>query len=577
MFKRSHSSRNRSPASQNAYDKEVYKLQEWFSKHVTLDGKPYTLDLDQTKAVLDAHKNTLVTARAGSGKTRVIVAKIAYLIACKNYQIPEIAAFMFNRTAAAEVNERIGAVRVCGKTLTEMSSLPASSKPQIASTFHKYALDLLKSVGDHPKIISENDQNQLINSALKKALKHLHIELPPTKYIEYFKHANNFVTRAGQEFLGGQGIKQLREKLEDFYRSKQNDPTFAEVLRIHRVCFLTYQNYLEFLKPPQTNFNLLIAKAAELLSNSTSSAVFPQVAKLKYLLVDEYQDFSRLFFSMIQAMRQNCPGSKLFAVGDDWQAINRFAGSNVSYFIDFTKYFTEESCNIPLVTNYRSAKSIVENANNYMLKNYDPAALSAVAFSHQKGRISKVNYQKIKFDATDLYEDALGDAVYQLALITTIQSHHQISFEAKNDLKKLLPIAKMLKSLTKIICKHRREQIMLLHRHNFTSVPVVTLEIFLQALQKILTEQNILTSQQFHKQVRCMTMHKSKGLESEVVILLEMNHDVVATSHPHANLFQVFGDDRPAELADRHRLLYVALTRAKKHLYILSSDQRPPV
>ena len=56
-------------------------FKSWFESHVSLGGKPYTLDLDQARAVFDNHKNTLVTARAGSGKTRVIVDKIAYLVA----------------------------------------------------------------------------------------------------------------------------------------------------------------------------------------------------------------------------------------------------------------------------------------------------------------------------------------------------------------------------------------------------------------------------------------------------------------------------------------------------------------
>ena len=97
------------------------ELQEWFAKHVTLDGKPYTLDRDQAAAVLDRHRNTLVTARAGSGKTRVIVAKTAYLVAVEQISLGEIAIFMFNRTAAAEVNERIACVKVDGRTLPEIS------------------------------------------------------------------------------------------------------------------------------------------------------------------------------------------------------------------------------------------------------------------------------------------------------------------------------------------------------------------------------------------------------------------------------------------------------------------------
>ena len=97
------------------------EIQQWFAEHVTLDSEPYTLDLDQARAASDLHQNTLVTARAGSGKTRVIVAKTAFLVAYQGIPLSQIAIFMFNRAAAAEVNQRISTVKVDGHSLTEIS------------------------------------------------------------------------------------------------------------------------------------------------------------------------------------------------------------------------------------------------------------------------------------------------------------------------------------------------------------------------------------------------------------------------------------------------------------------------
>lgn len=86
-----------------------------------------------------------------------------------------------------------------------------------------------------------------------------------------------------------------------------------------------------------------------------------------------------------------------------------------------------------------------------------------------------------------------------------------------------------------------------------------------------------MTTEDFTKQVRCLTMHKSKGLESEVVIILEANRELILGHHPNADLWQIFGDNASVEKADQHRLLYVAMTRAKKKLYILSTDRRPAI
>ena len=133
--------------------------------------------------------------------------------------------------------------------------------------------------------------------------------------------------------------------------------------------------------------------------------------------------------------------------------------------------------------------------------------------------------------------------------------------------------ARLLKQLTKICHKHSGQSIMLLHRHNFTSYENVDLETLRQALKGLIVSEHIMTGTNFERQIRCMTMHKSKGLESEIVILLEVDREVVAAHHPHATIFPLFGDTRTAESADQKRLLYVAMTRAKQQLYILSQER----
>lgn len=591
--------------SQNAYTKEqdepealqnaasgeahpqirnVKEAQEWFEKHVLLSGKPYTLDLDQARAVFDQHKNTLVTARAGSGKTRVIVAKVAYLVAVMGVELPEIAVFMFNRTAAAEVNERIADVLVDGRPLSHYSTRSAKvDSIAVASTFHKFALDLVKLSGMNPQIISEAEHERLVRQCLSDAIRESHAKVSPRERAELLKLISGFIARAGQKYTGPAGLHRLLDDVEGYCSAHIHDPSFRTSLRTHQFAFATYRKYLSELHSPKINFNILMSLASDLLfhakemSRSQSGKILEKVSQLKYLLVDEYQDFSYLFFNIIQSIRHVAPDAKLFAVGDDWQAINRFAGSDVDYFINFAKYFPEDTVNIPLMTNYRSDVRIVENANDYMLAHYDPQASRAVPFSRQKGKIFRLNPEKVRFNTGDLKEDALGDARYQLAIARAIaQENHPVSLSELSRNKSLLYAAKLLKSVTKIIKKHRHEQIMLLHRHNFTSALGVTLLVFMSALRTTLADEGELSAQEFERQIRCFTMHRSKGLESDVVILLELNRDLVLASHPHAQMFEIFGDNAAAEKSDQHRLLYVALTRAKHQLYILSSDRHPP-
>ena len=76
---------------------KIHEVQAWFKRHVKTHDAPYLLDKHQANIVLDSHTNTLVTARAGSGKTRTIVAKITYLIANQHFTPEQIIVFAFNR------------------------------------------------------------------------------------------------------------------------------------------------------------------------------------------------------------------------------------------------------------------------------------------------------------------------------------------------------------------------------------------------------------------------------------------------------------------------------------------------
>ncbi len=560
-----------------------------------MEGRPYTLDFDQARAVVDSHCNTLVTARAGSGKTRVIVAKIAYLVAQKGYRLSEIAAFMFNRAAAAEVNQRIGSVLVEGENLASISARTHKSvsvkKQQanflqseneqndsvtVASTFHKFALEIVKISGIRPQIISEQEQATIIRRELELYLSKRQLQLSTNRKNQYLQLISGFITRAGQRFPGAEGVEKLRQEVDRYCKAVD-----SEWRQLHCITLKVYEAYLGYLTPPKLDFNLLMSTATKLLKqcinvrpfhNPQLDSIRARIGKYKYLLVDEYQDFSYLFFDIIKATRQVCPASKLFAVGDDWQAINRFAGSDCDYFLNFDRYFSQDPINIPLATNYRSDRKIVEHANTYMLSTYDPGAIPARAFNKNSGRIYHLDPQRTRFDATDILEDGLSDGQYQEGLLKALS---ETGFSAKYQAKELTESAQLLKTLVKVIHKNRGCQIMLLHRHNFTSFMGIDLCILQRALELSLIAQNIMSKEDFDERVRIMTMHKSKGLEADVVILMEFNREIVASMHSHATIFSIFGDNEENERLDQCRLTYVALTRAKHKLYILSSDNDP--
>ena len=555
-------------------------VQQWFADHVRLHGAPYTLDRDQAQAVCDQHTNTLVVARAGSGKTRIIVAKAIFLVYVCNYAWKEVLIFMFNRAAAAEVNQRLAEVVV--------NQRPIAKQPlQVASTFHKFALDVLKGSGLQPRIISTDLQTDYLRQAFTKALglKRLH----PTARAEAFKLTQSFIARAGQSYPTHADLPALRSALQQSLLTATPAQAFYQKLG-----FAAYTHYLQQFQPPQLDFNQLLAAAAQELqtqaasftcaaattstaitaaaattsatttaANTSSAPTTPAtLAHLRYLMIDEYQDFSLPFFRLAQALRALYPELRLFAVGDDWQAINRFAGSDVRYFTDFKHFFPEDSTIIPLLTNYRSRRRIVENANRFMLTHYDPQALPAKTFQRRRGRITTLRPEKLRYDPTDLEEDAMSDGRYGKLLPRQLPTSQQ------------KPAGQLLKQLFLLIKRHPRTSFLILHRHNFTTYPGLDLIKLQQALTQLAASEQVLTPAAFKSQIRFLTIHKSKGLEADIVVLLEFNRDLLFAPHPHGSLFTVFGDNRAQEAADQARLLYVALTRAKERLYLLTSDRR---
>ena len=134
----------------NALDRQSYEtikakyVKQWFEQHVYEDGRAYVLDEQQVLAVLNDNKNTIVTARAGSGKTRTLVAKVVYLAAKYNIKPDELLVFVFNKKASDEINERLEKITVDGKQIFY--------NPEIATTFHAFARKIV-DYGDRKSVV----------------------------------------------------------------------------------------------------------------------------------------------------------------------------------------------------------------------------------------------------------------------------------------------------------------------------------------------------------------------------------------------------------------------------------------
>lgn len=263
--------------------------------------------------------------------------------------------------------------------------------------------------------------------------------------------------------------------------------------------------------------------------------------KLRFVLVDEYQDFSPMFDEIIGAMRRGNDKIELFCVGDDWQAINRFAGSNSVYFTDFANHH-HECAQINVLTNYRSHNSITSLGNVLM------SGLGQQAMPLIGGKAGKC----------------------QVALIDKFLPTPSERIEHKSD--ELTPAVMRIVKL----CLDDDHTVTLLARRN--ALPWRTNLDKSQSNSGLLVQfQEHLRSyfpEEMRSKVSVSTIHSFKGRESDVVVVLDAVKGSYPFIHPNWMFTRIFGDTLHQLNFDERCLLYVAVTRARKHLILLTESGR---
>lgn len=580
---------------------EATRVQKWFIEHVTYEGEAYTIDYEQALSVVDGSLNAIVVARAGSGKTRTLVAKIVYLVARCGVKPEEIMAFVFNANAAVEINERLSKMCVDGVAVIGdgryVGDGVALGGVKIASTFHAFSRRVVYMVcGEKEKcgeILAEEkeafvlkivkkmmgearwwrkmmlflkgeDGAELVDGREKVALNENEIE-------KLTDMMTQFINRAQQKYLGSKVT--VAEVAERYLAENEVSGRERLFIELGVECFRRYHWYLLDAKRGLmgfsqygTDFNLIVSWASKMIYSGR-----PEVEKLlsqkKYILIDEYQDFSQLFLAAVEAIRSVAPDAKLFVVGDDWQAINRFAGSEVEYFRNFEGYFGKDLRRYEISTNYRCDKEVVSLARRFVCRSMKEKG-NFRAFSREQGKVvvakpqeTEVGYALVPYDLRVSVEDRiLREAVIRTGCVVVKKA-----------------VVRYLKTVVEIIRENlegrgrvQAKEIMILHRNNEMNIGGVSLAGFGRGLKWGLDRLGVLSEEEFDDKVRLMTMHKSKGLEADVVVILEADEGVIPKTHPDTILYRMFGETEDIALDDQKRLFYVAMTRAKHRLYILS-------
>jgi DNA helicase IV len=308
-----------------------------------------------------------------------------------------------------------------------------------------------------------------------------------------------------------------------------------------------YGDYLESLRGSgQEDFDGLMNRAAEAVR--AGRTVFERksgagdLTALSYIAIDEFQDFSSLFHEVVSAIRSQNGAVRLFCVGDDWQAINGFAGSDLAFFRGFHEHYPSPR-RLTISTNYRSASSIVA-ASNALMRD-EPNGSPAIARARSEGNVQVADMAD--FAPTPFEQDQFaGDLITPMVL--RLVRH---ALDHKLDVA-LLTRRNGLPWYTAAASDGRTD----------TREPSGFLHVIRSRFPDV-DETRITTS----------TVHKFKGLEKRAVIILDGVKRSYPLVHPSWVFMRVFGDSPSTITDEERRLFYVALTRAIEHLTIIT-DKR---
>ena len=287
----------------------------------------------QREAVTAEAKPMLVLAGAGSGKTRVLVHRIAWLIQVQQVSPFGILAVTFTNKAAAEMRVRIEQL------------IGGSARSMWVGTFHGLAHRLLRQHWREAKlpqsfqILDSEDQYRLIRRVLKS------LELDEARY----------PPRQLQWFINSRKDEGLRAK----HIPESDDPTQRQILR----AYAAYESACE--RGGLVDFAELLLRALELWRNDTALLAHYQ-RRFHYILVDEFQDTNAIQYAWIRLLagQQGVP----FVVGDDDQSIYAWRGAKIENILKFEKDFPDTRM-LRLEQNYRSTGNILKAANALIANN----------------------------------------------------------------------------------------------------------------------------------------------------------------------------------------------------------------
>ena len=362
---------------------------------------------------------------------------------------------------------------------------------------------LKRMLADEGVPIREKPDDELYNSVLPKGSK---------QEKAFIRLAVTFVT------LVKSSCKSIQEVLRQAMGA--NDVRSAFVIK--NIFMPVYTQYIKALNDMgRIDFTDAILQATEICRAS-------HPLEYDYIIVDEFQDISVDRYNFLKALREGSKPAKLYCVGDDWQSIYRFSGSDMSLFNQFPDYFGTTEIN-KIETTYRFGEPLVSLSSGFIQRNGAQIKKDVHPFRPD----AKTELEFLSYGYQD-YCNTVG------ALVASIPTD---------------------------------KSIFLLGRYSFD-------DYYVSSVYQGVKEGNRFYYLIGERKIEFLTVHKSKGLEADYVILLRCNKDIhgfpsLVSDDPVLNYVLTKSDRYP--YGEERRLFYVAITRAKLKTFVLYDKRFPSV
>lgn len=328
------------------------------------------LNSEQQRAVVTTDGPLLILAGAGSGKTKTLTHRIAYLIATKRATPYNILAVTFTNKAAREMRERVALL--LGENPNNRSFMP------FMGTFHSICVRILRQDGEYagiPRNFIIFDESDRLN-AVKQASKQLMIDeksYSPRSIAGMISSAKNELMTPAEYNGAGSGP-------------------------LHQAASQVFPLYERLLKDAGAlDFDDLISRTAHLLQ-SQPEVKQKWVKQFAYVMIDEYQDTNAAQYKLVQLLTG--PARNIAVVGDDWQSIYSWRGADFRNILNFERDYPKTTI-IKLEQNYRSTKAILDAAHAVITKNQQRSdkKLWTEAGAGQPVQVLQVNNERAEGEA----------------------------------------------------------------------------------------------------------------------------------------------------------------------------------